>query len=71
MLFEGLVEPFHLAAGGRMVGCGVDLHDSLATQFLLKSVASALTAGEARGEDHAVVGECGERNAMPFNGFTE
>ena len=40
--FEGLMEAFHFAAGGRVVGGGVDLADPAAAKFVFESVASAL-----------------------------
>jgi hypothetical protein len=55
--FEGLLEAFDLAAGGGVVGSGVLLDDAEAAEFGLEAVAAPLAAGEAGGEDHAVVGQ--------------
>ena len=54
-----------------MVRGGVDLVDAQAAQFVLELVASAFAAGQSGGEDHAVVGQSGGRNAMGFIGFAE
>ena len=56
---QGLLEPFDLAAGGGVVGAGVLLGDAEAAEFGLEAVAAAAAAGEAGGEDHAVVGQRG------------
>ena len=40
--FEGLVESLDLAAGGGVVGGGVDLRDPEAAQFVFKAIASPL-----------------------------
>ena len=69
--FEGLVESLDLAAGGGVVGGGVDLGDSEAAQFVFEAVASAFAAGEPGGEDHAVVGQRRGRNTVGGNGFAE
>ena len=45
VLFEGLVEAFHLAAGGGVIRGGVDLDDVKAVQFVLEGVTSAFAAG--------------------------
>jgi hypothetical protein len=39
---EGLLESFDFAAGGRVVGGGVDLDDVQAAEFVFELVASAL-----------------------------
>ena len=69
--FEGLVEAFDLAAGGGVVGGGVDLDDAQVVQFCFQGVAAAFAAGKAGGEHHAVVGQCGVRDAMGGSGFAE
>jgi hypothetical protein len=55
----GLVEPFDLPAGLRMVGAGVVEADAEAAEFDLERDPAAADsfAGESAGEDHAVVGE--------------
>ena len=63
-VLQGLLEPFDLAAGGGVVRAGVLLHDAEAAQFVLEAVASAAAAGEAGGEDHAVVGQRGGGDAV-------
>jgi hypothetical protein len=47
--FEGLVESLDLAAGGGVVGAGVDLSDPEAVYFVFKAVASAFASGEPGG----------------------
>jgi hypothetical protein len=69
--FEGLVEAFDFAAGGGVVGGGVDLGDAQPAEFVFERVASAFTPGEPGGEDHAVVGQGRGRNAMCGTGFAE
>lgn len=69
--FEGLVESFDFAAGGGVIGGGVDLAHAQAVQFGFVLVAAAFAAGESGGEDHAVVGEGGVRDAVFGNGFGE
>lgn len=69
--FEGLVEAFDFPTGGGVVGGGVDLADSEVAEFGFEFVASAAAAGESGGEDHAVVGEGGVRDAMGCGGFGE
>jgi len=69
--FEGLVEAFDFPAGGGVVRGGVDVVDAEAVEFGFEGVASAFAAGEAGGEDHAVVGECGVGDAMAGSGFGE
>ena len=54
-----------------MVGGGVDLADSQVAEFGFECVASSFAAGKAGGEDHAVVGEGGCRDAMAVSGFGE
>jgi hypothetical protein len=58
-LLEGLLEPFGLAAGGRVTWPGVLLHDVEPAQLVLERVASAAAAGEPGGVNHPVVGQCG------------
>lgn len=53
--FEGLLESFDLPAGGGMVRSAVLLDDAESSEFGFERVASAAPAGEACGEDHAVV----------------
>ena len=55
---EGLLEPFDFAARGGVVRSAVLLHDALSDEFGLEGVAAAVSAGEACGVDHAVVGQC-------------
>ena len=43
-LLQGLVEAFDLAAGGRVIGPRVLLHDSQADEFGFESVAAAFAA---------------------------
>ena len=57
-LLHGLLEAFDLAAGGGVVRAGVLLGDAEAASSCLEAVAAAAAAGEAGGEDHAVVGQC-------------
>jgi hypothetical protein len=68
---EGLLEAFHLAAGGGVVGAGVLLDHAEASQFGLQPVAAALAAGQAGGEDHPVVGEGGRRGPIAVDGAAE
>jgi hypothetical protein len=42
-----------------------------AAQFVFQGVAAAAAAGEAGGEDHAVVGEGGGRDAVSGDGLAE
>src|SRR4051794_11897912 len=58
-LFEGLVGAFDLPAGGGVIGSRVLLADTECSKFGLEAVAAPASAGEARGEDHAVVRERG------------
>ena len=69
--FEGLVEAFDFAAGGRVVRPGVLLDDAEAVEKVFEAVAATLAAGEAGGEDHPVVGQRGGRDAVGFEGFGE
>jgi hypothetical protein len=66
-----LLEAFDLAAGGGVVGWGVLLADVEAAELGLEAVAPALAAGEAVGEDHAVVGEGGGGGAEAGYGIAE
>ena len=68
---HGLLEAFDLAAGGGVVGAGVLLHHVQASQFVLEGVAAAFAAGQAGGEDHAVVGQGGGGDPVCGNGFAE
>ena len=70
-LLHGLLEPFDLPAGGRMVRTGVLLRHPEASQLGLEAIAPALAAGEARGEDHAVVGQRGGRDPIDPNSLEE
>ena len=54
-----------------MVRAGVLLGDAQAVQLGLEAVAPAFAARQPGGEDHAVVGQRGGRNAMGGNGFPE
>jgi hypothetical protein len=54
-----------------VVGSGVLLVDVEAAELGLEAVASALAAGEAGGEDHAVVGEGGFGGAELLDGIAE
>ena len=65
------MEALDFSAGGGVAGCGVDLGDSQAVQFVFEVVASAFAAGEPGGEDHAVIGQGGGWNAMGGTGFAE
>ncbi len=66
-----LLEAFDLAAGGGVVGGGVLLGDVQAAQLVFQGVAAAAAAGEASGEDHAVVGEGGGRDTVHGDGAAE
>ena len=70
-LLHGLLEPFDLPAGRRVVRSGVLLHHAEALQLGLEAVASALAAGEPGGEDHAVVGQRGGRDSIDPNSLEE
>ncbi|WP_241010755.1 hypothetical protein [Mycobacterium camsae] len=50
---------------------GVDLDHAQAVEFGFQVVAAAFAAGEAGGEDHAVVSERGVRDALGGTGFAE
>jgi len=65
------LEAFDLAAGGGVSGAGVLLVDAEAAQFGLEAVAAAAAAGEAGGEDHAVVGQGGRRGPVTLDGLVE
>jgi len=54
-----------------VVGSGVLLADMEAAELGLEAVASALAAGEAGGEDHAVVGQGGCGDAEAVDGLPE
>jgi len=68
-------EPFDLAAGGGVAGSGVLLDDAEAVELDFEAVAAAgaaqAAAGQAGGEDHAVVGECGGGDPVCGNGCAE
>ena len=70
-LFECLLEPFHLSAGGRVVRSAVFLDDLEVRQGAFEPVPSAFAASESGGVDHGVVGQyrCGE--AFCFGGLEE
>jgi hypothetical protein len=53
------------ALGLGVVRLAVLLGDPEAAQFVLEGVAAAPAAGQAGGEDHAVTGEGGGRDAVP------
>ena len=55
---EGLVEPFNLAAGGRVVRATVLLLDPKSVQLGFEAVPSATTTGEPGRVHHAVIGQC-------------
>ena len=57
-LLHGLLESFDFAAGGGVVRSRVLLHDVSLDEFGFEGVAAAVSASEAGGVDHAVVGEC-------------
>ena len=57
-LLEGLLEPFDLARGLRVVRLAVLLRDAPLAEFVLEVVAAGGAAEESDGEDAAVVGEC-------------
>ena len=61
---QGLLEAFNLALGLGVPGAAVLLDNPQTPEFGLEVVAAALAAGEAGGEDHAVVGQRGGRNPM-------
>jgi hypothetical protein len=65
-VLERLLEPFDLAAGGRMVRTAVLLGDPEPAQFGLEAVAAAAAAGEPGGEHHPVVGQ--RRGGRPVLG---
>ena len=52
-----LLDAFDFAAGGGVVGPAVLLLDVELSEFCFEAVAAASAAGEAGGEDHAVVGQ--------------
>ena len=58
---EGLVEPFDLALGLRVVGCAVLLADVQDSEGVFERVAAAAVAGSV---DAAVVGEGGRGRAV-------
>ena len=66
-----LLEAFDLALGQGVVRLAVFLLDAEAAQFVLEGVAAASSAREAGGEDHAVVGEGGGRDAVLRAGGAE
>ena len=68
---ECLLEPLDFPAGGRVVGPGVLLRDAEAAKLRLEGVASPLAAGQARGEDHAVVGQRRRGNSVLGHGGAE
>ena len=60
-LLEGLLEPFDFALGGGVVGSAVLLDDVQSAEFVASKPLRPpwrADAGEADGEDHAVVGQC-------------
>ena len=68
---ERLLEPLDFPAGRGVVGPGVLLGDTEAAQLGLQAVAAAFAAGEAGGEDHAVVGQGGCGGAEAVDGIPE
>ena len=56
-VLQGLLEPFDLALGLRVVRLAVLLGDVPAAQFVLEAVAAAFAARQAGGEHHPVVGQ--------------
>lgn len=69
--FEGLVETFNLALGLGVAGTAVLLGDAQGRDEGFEGVASATSAGEAGGVDHAVVGERGGGQAVLLRGVQE
>jgi hypothetical protein len=65
------VEAFHFAAGGVVVGSGVLLSDVECVEEALVAVAAAPTPGEPGGEHRPVVGQCGGRHTVGFQGLRE
>ena len=55
--FQGLMETFDLAAGGRVVGSAVLLLDAEAVKFGFEAVAATPAARESGREHHAVIGQ--------------
>nr|WP_241432181.1 hypothetical protein [Ilumatobacter nonamiensis] len=71
-LLHGLLEAFDLAAGGRMIGSRVLLHDTETHQERFEAVAStAAAAGEPGREVEAVVGQRRRGNTQLSNGVGE
>jgi hypothetical protein len=63
-VLHGLLESFSFPLGLGVVGLAVFLGDAEAAQLVLEGVAAALAAGQAGGEDHAVVGQGRGRDAV-------
>src|SRR5829696_6420991 len=71
---QGLLKSLHFAAGGGVVRFGVLLHHAESAEFGLEAVegvASGVAAGEAGGEDHAVVRQHRGGNALVSDRLTE
>ncbi|MEV4568537.1 hypothetical protein AB0K12_32615 [Nonomuraea sp. NPDC049419] len=66
-----MLEAFHFAAGGGVMGAAVVLLDVQAAEFVFQGVAAAAAAGQAGGEDHAVVGQGGGGYAVAGDGGAE
>jgi hypothetical protein len=58
------MEAFDFALGLRVPGVAVLLSDAQGRDERFEGVAAPASAGEAGGVDHAVVGECGGRQAV-------
>ena len=70
-VLHGLLESFDFPLGLGVVRLAVLLLDPEAAQFVLEGVAAAAAAGQAGGEDHAVVGQGGGRDAVLLAGSPE
>ena len=70
-VLHGLLEALDLALGLGVVRLAVLLLDAEAAQLVLEGVAAAFAAGQAGGEDHAVVGQGGGRDAVLRAGGAE
>ena len=68
---HGLLEPFNLARGGRMVGAGVLPFDPELGQACFELVPPARVASEANRVDESVIGQHRDRETIVFSGFVE
>ncbi len=70
-VLHGLLESFDFPLGLGVVRLAVLLLYAEAAQLVLEGVAAASAAGQAGGEDHAVVGQGGGRDAVLLAGSAE